>query len=86
MNAGRWLSRALGDDINLVGPERVTVGGGVLQASFAIDRGDPYFRGLFKGVKETAYHRALSSAELCRARLGMAAALCGAASLAEQIE
>ena len=83
--AGRWLGIGLGNAMNVLNPSKVTVGGGVIVASAAIDpvtEGDPYFTAVGEGVAIAAHRRVFASATICTARFGNDGGLLGAAQLA----
>ncbi len=74
--AGRAIGRALGGLINLLNPERIAVGGGLINA------GELLFTPLDAGVREMAFEYPLSRCTIVPAGLGTDAGLVGAVAWA----
>jgi len=74
--AGRALGRAVGGLINLLSPEVVAIGGGVVEA------GELLLSSLRSGVGEIAFHAAAIRCRIVPAGLGTDAGLVGAAAWA----
>jgi glucokinase len=75
-NAGRALGRAVGGLINLLAPEVVVIGGGLINA------GDLLFAPLRQAVPEMAFAQPLSRCRITEAALGTDAGLVGAVAWA----
>jgi glucokinase len=75
-DAGRALGRALGGLINLLGPEVIVVGGGLINA------GDLLFQPLRAAVPEIAFEVPASRCRIVPAALGTDAGLVGATAWA----
>lgn len=77
--AGRWLGIGLAEAIGLLGPQLVTVGGGVGVASGSI-QGNPFVKGVSIGIGER-HVSARRSTSICQGALGNDAGLVGATLL-----
>jgi len=75
-DAGRALGRQIGGLINLLSPEVIVIGGGLINA------GDLLFGPLSQGVKEMAFEYMASRCRIVRAGLGTDAGLVGAVAWA----
>lgn len=76
LEAGRAIGRSLGGLINLLNPEVIAVGGGLINA------GDLLFTPLHAGVREMAFEYQLSRCRILPAGLGTDAGLVGAVAWA----
>jgi glucokinase len=77
-DAGRALGRAVGGLINLLNPEVVAVGGGLINA------GDLLFTPMRAGVREMAFEYPAARCKIVEAALGTDAGLVGAVAWAVQ--
>lgn len=87
-DSGLALGIGLGSAMNVINPSVVTVGGGVVNASFEIDSesaGDPYFSGFREGISRAAHRRVIASADIRRASFGNESGMFGAAMMAHSI-
>lgn len=77
--AARYIGLALGGLVNVLGPEVIVLGGGVIEAlaDHMMDR-------IQKGIKRVAFPYALEQVRVVRARLGDDAGVMGAALLAKE--
>ncbi len=82
--SGYWLGVALGNVMNVLNPQLVTIGGGVVVAiSNAVkDKDNPYFLGVKEGVHYATHRRVEATGSIKAGVLGNTAGLIGAASLA----
>jgi len=75
-DAGRALGRALGGLINLLNPEIISIGGGL------INSGELLFAPLHAGVREIAFAAPLATCRITKVELGTDAGLVGAVAWA----
>ncbi len=73
-----WLARGLANAANLLNPDMIVIGGGVVQA------GETLFSPLVQAFREFSLPRVADSCKLVPARLGQRAGMLGAARLAWQ--
>lgn len=73
--SGRYLGRAVAAYVNIINPERVVVGGGVLNL------GDVFWRGLERGYREGVLGGAAAACRLVPAALGGESGVVGAAAM-----
>lgn len=73
-----WLARGLAQAANLLNPDVIVIGGGVVQA------GDALFTPLIRAFRQMALPRVADSCRLVPAKLGTHAGMLGAARLAWQ--
>lgn len=81
-NSGRSLGIGLGSAMNVINPSVVTVGGGVVQASYELlveGGADSYMDGLRHGISMAAHKRVYAAAEVRRAKFGNDSGMYGAA-------
>ena len=85
--SGYWLGVALGNVMNVLNPQLVTIGGGVIVATSKIAEensldDNPYFVGVKEGVHYATHRRVEATGVIKAGVLGNTAGLIGAASLA----
>ncbi|MCL2642516.1 MAG: ROK family protein [Candidatus Bathyarchaeota archaeon] len=85
--SGYWLGVALGNVMNVLNPQLVTIGGGVVVATNNVVKDNslgenPYFMGVNEGIHYAAYHRVETTGVVKVGVLGNTAGLLGVASLA----
>ena len=85
--SGYWLGVALGNVMNVLNPQLVTIGGGVIVATSNITNEyslvtNPYFVGVKEGIHYAAHRRVEAAGLIREGVLGNIAGLIGAASLA----
>jgi len=85
--SGYWLGVALGNVMNVLNPQLVTIGGGVVVATSNITKENslyenPYFAGVTDGVHYATHRRVEATGDVRAGVLGNTAGLIGAASLA----
>ena len=85
--SGYWLGIAVGNVMNILNPQIVTVGGGVIVAIANITKEyslpeNPYFSGIKEGVHYATHRRVEATGIIKEGVLGNTAGLIGAASLA----
>lgn len=86
-SAGRWLGVAISNVINVLNPRFITVGGGVLVASQAIDPvgGGPYLRAAVQRARELAFEDVAEATTIIPSRYGNDGGIIGAALMALRV-
>jgi len=77
--AARYVGLALGGLVNVMGPEVIVLGGGVIEAL-----GDHMMARIQKGIRRVAFAHTLEQLRVVKARLGDDAGVIGAAMLAKE--
>lgn len=82
-HCGRWLGVALSNVINVLNPRRITIGGGVMQASMDLGpaRGGPYLESAIASANELAFEDVAAETAIEPAAGGNDGGLLGAALL-----
>lgn len=86
IKGGYWLGVALGNVMNILNPQCITIGGGVILAvnnlmSLLKLKENPYLEGVKKGVHYAAHRRVEATGTIVCGVLGNSAGLVGAANL-----
>lgn len=85
-NGGYWLGVALGNVMNVLNPQNITVGGGVILATnrcsdyFKLEK-NPYITGIKKGVNYATHRRVAATGSIICGVLENNAGMIGAANL-----